>query len=92
MKFSLKKLRRLNLSFLLCLSYLIVIVICILTYYKFLRIDLNKYSEFSISSNSKNLISNIKKPTNIYLIIQEKHSYIWIYKILSRNILFTQTN
>lgn len=73
MKFSLKKLRRLNLSFLLCLSYLIVIVICILTYYKFLRIDLNKYSEFSISSNSKNLISNIKKPTNIYLIIQEKH-------------------
>ena len=73
MSFSLKKLRRFNLSFILLTSYLIVIIICILTYYKFLRIDLNKYSEFSLSSNTINLLSNIKKPINIYLIIQEKH-------------------
>ena len=48
MNISYKKLRKFNLSMLLTISYLIVILICFLSYYHFFRIDLNKYSEYSV--------------------------------------------
>ena len=59
MNISYKKLRKFNLSMLLTISYIIVILICFLSYYHFFRIDVNKYSEYSVSANTKNLLSSL---------------------------------
>ena len=72
MNISYKKLRKFNLSMLLTISYLIVILICFLSYYHFFRIDVNKYSEYSVSANTKNLLSSLDSKLKIYLVIQAK--------------------
>ncbi len=72
MNISYKKLRKFNLSMLLTISYLIVILICFLSYYHFFRIDVNKYSEYSVSANTKNLLSSLDSKLKIYIVIQTK--------------------
>ena len=72
MNISYKKLRKFNLSMLLTISYLIVILICFLSYHHFFRIDVNKYSEYSVSANTKNLLSSLDSKLKIYLVIQAK--------------------
>jgi len=72
MKISQKKLRKINLSLLLIISYLIVILICFLSYFNFFRIDINKHSEYSISPNTKNLLFSLNSKLNIYIVIETK--------------------
>ncbi len=72
MNINYKKLRKFNLLMLLTISYIIVILICFLSYYHFFRVDVNKYSEYSVSANTKNLLSSLDSKLKIYLVIQTK--------------------